>query len=329
LDGDGGVERRGEVEIEGAPRGGGEIERIGEGALGGAGGMHGEHFGTVEESGPDEETGAHAVEGGAADDGFQAVGEYEDDRPAALGPAAGDFDAGLGGGDGEFELFKKVGPPLAEPAGDGERAEATFEEETVFERFKILFEGAAGVVVADAGPGFGCVKMAAVEFEGGAALLHGDVVGVDAAEGDAGGEFFEFPAGAEAGVADGAVEVGEVEIFPHIDAEAGAQRGEQLGGERAVEAEGGGLGGEIGLGADGERGAEQEGGDLRGEPRERAGYQMSGDGLGGEAGGGERGGGEIEIARDELETTGAERAADDGADLAGRRRRRAGRRNRR
>ena len=214
-------------------------------------------------------------------------------------------------------MVEEIRPPLAKPAGDIERAEAALEEETVVEGLQILFEGAVREVVADAGGGFGGEEMAAVKVEGGAAFFEGDVVGVDAAEGDAGGEGFKFPAGAEPRFADGPIQRGEIEIFPHVDAEEFAERRENGGGEGAVEADGGGLGGEIGLGVERERGVEEEGGDVGGELGERAGVEPDGDGAGGKPGGGKRTGGQVEFEGDELEAGGAEGAAQEGADAAG------------
>ncbi|MCX6951140.1 MAG: hypothetical protein NTV51_03000 [Verrucomicrobia bacterium] len=96
-----------------------------------------------------------------------------------------------------------------------------------------------------------------------------------------------------------------------------AEGREDPGRDRAVEAEGGGLRGKIGLGMEGEGRTDDQGGEIRGEMGERAGYQVSRYGFGAEAGGGEGPGGEVEVDRLEGEAAGAERAADEGADAAG------------
>ena len=285
--------------------------------MGDAGRVGRVEFRAIEKPRTDDEAAAHAVEGGAADHGMRTVGEDVDERTAGLGPTTGDFDARGGRGDGELELVEKIRPPLAKPTGDGERPEAALQEKTVFEGFEVLFERAVREVVADAGPGFGGIEMAAVKGERGAALFHGDVVGVDAAEGDAGGKGFEFPAGTEPRVADGAIQSGEIKIFPDVDPETFAERCKNGGGDRAVEVHRGGLGGKIDLGLKRERGVQNEGRDVGGESGERAGAEADGDGAGGETCGGNRAGGKIDFLRDELEAAGAEGAAHESAHVAG------------
>ena len=212
-------------------------------------------------------------------------------------------------------MAEEIGPPVAKPTGDRERTKASFEEKAVVEGDEILCERAVRKIFADADRDFGRVEMAAIESEDRAAFVQEDAVSVDAVEGDAGGEVLKFPAGAEAGLAGGVVEGGEIKIFSHVDPDVCTQRGEDRGRDRAVEAHGGGLRSEVGLDLEGEGRAQEEPVDGGGELRERSGREVGHDRSRGETGGGKRIGRNVEFAWEELQAAGPERALDERADL--------------
>ena len=183
-------------------------------------------------------------------------------------------------------MAEEIGPPVAKPTGDRERTKASFEEKAVVEGDEILCERAVRKIFADADRDFGRVEMAAIESEDRAAFVQKDAVSVDAVEGDAGGEVLKFPAGAEAGLAGGVIEGGEIKIFPDVDADAFTQGLEDRVRDRAIEAHGGGLRGEVGLDLKGERRPHEEAVDGGGELRERPGREVGDHGSCGETGGG-------------------------------------------
>jgi hypothetical protein len=139
------LERERGAEVEGDPAGlvGVGIVVTGEAACGGERAAAGVEREDVVVLGADEEGGAEAVEGDAAQLDGGDVGPAVDDGEFGRAPAAEHVDVGVGRALAELEVVPEAGPPLAEPGVDGGGEEVAVRRKTVVLGFQIHAVAAA------------------------------------------------------------------------------------------------------------------------------------------------------------------------------------------